>query len=120
MAVSKVTLRRREVKDDKLSLYLDYYPPIRIPETMQETRRESLGIYIYKNPKNQMELEFNRDMLDKGEAVRCMRQSAIISEEYGMFDKLRHDSSKPINITWKLSSPIPAKFYKKSNKLMVV
>ena len=87
MAVSKVTLRSRGVKDGKLSLYLDYYPPIRIPETMKETRRESLGIYIYKNPKNQMELEFNRDMLDKGEAVRCMRQSAIISEEYGMFDK---------------------------------
>ncbi len=87
MATSKVTLRRREVRDGKLSLYLDYYPPIRIPETMKESRRESLGIYIYKNPKNQMELEFNRDMLDKAEAIRCIRQSSIINEEYGFFDK---------------------------------
>ena len=87
MAASKVTLRKRAVRDNKLSLYLDYYPPIRIPETMKESRRESLGIYIYKSPKNQMELEFNRDMLDKAEAIRCMRQSAIISEEYGFFDK---------------------------------
>ena len=31
-----------------------------------------------------------------------------------------HNSSQPINITWRLSRPIPAKFYKKSNKLMVV
>ena len=57
MAASKVTLRKRAVRDNKLSLYLDYYPPIRIPETMKESRRESLGIYIYKSPKNQMELE---------------------------------------------------------------
>ncbi len=67
MAASKVTLRKRAVRDNKLSLYLDYYPPIRIPETMKESRRESLGIYIYKSSKNQMELEFNRDMLDKAE-----------------------------------------------------
>ncbi|MFR9532499.1 MAG: site-specific integrase, partial [Rikenellaceae bacterium] len=87
MAVSKVTLRRREVKDGKVSLYLDYYPPIRIPETMKESRRESLGIYIYKNPKNQMQLDFNREMLDKAEAVRCIRQTSIINEEFGFFDK---------------------------------
>ncbi|MFR9524564.1 MAG: site-specific integrase [Rikenellaceae bacterium] len=87
MAISKVTLRRRAVKDNKISLYLDYYPPIRIPETMKESRRESLGIYIYKNPKNQMELNFNREMLDKAEAVRCMRQTSIINEEFGFFDK---------------------------------
>ncbi len=87
MATSKVTLRRRDVRDDKISLYLDYYPPIRVPETMKESRRESLGIYIYKNPKNQMELNFNREMLDKAEAVRCIRQTSIINEEFGFFDK---------------------------------
>ncbi len=58
MAISKVTLRRRAVKDNKISLYLDYYPPIRVPETMKESRRESLGIYIYKSPKNQIALDY--------------------------------------------------------------
>ncbi|MFI3282712.1 MAG: phage integrase SAM-like domain and Arm DNA-binding domain-containing protein, partial [Rikenellaceae bacterium] len=87
MATSKVTLRRRAVKDDKISLYLDFYPAIRIPDTMKMSRRESLGIYIYKNPKNQMGLNFNREMLDKAEAVRCMRQTSIINEEFGFFDK---------------------------------
>ena len=38
----------------------------------------------------------------------------------GTVEYVEHSSSKPINITWKLSRPIPAKFYKKSNKLMVV
>ena len=35
------------------------YPPVRNPETMQMSRREYLGIYIYAHPKNEMEREFN-------------------------------------------------------------
>ena len=38
----------------------------------------------------------------------------------GPVEYVNHNSSQPINITWRLSRPIPAKFYKKSNKLMVV
>ena len=30
-----------------------------------------------------------------------------------------HEGEKPMNITWKLDSPIPAKYLKKTNKLMV-
>ncbi len=38
----------------------------------------------------------------------------------GPVEYVDHSSSCPINITWKLCKAIPAKFYKKSNKLMVV
>ena len=38
----------------------------------------------------------------------------------GKVEYVTHNSSQPINITWRLSKAIPAKFYKKSNKLMVV
>ena len=31
----------------------------------------------------------------------------------------KHDGSRPMNITWKLDRPIPAKFLKKTNKLVV-
>ena len=87
MASIKVTLRRREIKDGKESLYLDYYPPIRNPETMLMSRREYLGMYIYLRPANELQREFNIDMLNKAEAVRCMRQQSVINEEYGFFDK---------------------------------
>ena len=52
----------------KGSLYLDFYPPIRDPFTMRMTRRESLGIYIYAKPKNEMEREFNQEMIMKGDS----------------------------------------------------
>lgn len=70
---TKVTVRQRAIKNDRISLYLDYYPAVRNPETMQMSRREYLGIYIYAHPKNEMEREFNNDMLNKAEAIRCIR-----------------------------------------------
>lgn len=51
---TKVTLRQRAIRNEKISLYLDYYPAIRNPETMTMSRREYLGIYIYANPKNEL------------------------------------------------------------------
>lgn len=37
----------------------------------------------------------------------------------GTVDYVSHEGSKPMNITWKLEKPIPAKFLKKTNKLVV-
>lgn len=37
----------------------------------------------------------------------------------GTADYVTHEGLKPMNITWKLEKPIPAKFLKKTNKLVV-
>ena len=50
---TKVTVRQRAIRNNRISLYLDYYPAVRNPETMQMSRREYLGIYIYAHPKNE-------------------------------------------------------------------
>ena len=86
---TRVSLRQRAIKNDRISLYLDFYPPVRNPETMQMSRREYLGIYIYAHPKNEMEREFNTDMLNKAEAIRCIRTQSLINEEFGFLDKTR-------------------------------
>ena len=83
-----VSVRQRAIKHDRISLYLDFYPPVRNPETMQMSRREYLGIYIYAHPKNEMEREFNTDMLNKAEAIRCIRTQSLINEEFGFFRKI--------------------------------
>ena len=84
---TKVTVRQRAIRNNRISLYLDYYPAVRNPETMQMSRREYLGIYIYAHPKNEMEREFNNDMLNKAEAIRCIRVQSLINEEFGFLDK---------------------------------
>ena len=37
----------------------------------------------------------------------------------GTVNYVKHDGSRPMNITWKLDCPIPAKFLKRTNKLVV-
>ncbi|MFZ4861211.1 hypothetical protein ACL9RF_03420 [Sphingobacterium sp. Mn56C] len=50
-----VKLRESQLKDGRVSLYLDYYPPIVNPKTGKSTRREYLKLYYKKNTKDPLE-----------------------------------------------------------------
>lgn len=90
---TKVTVRKRPIKNGQLSLYLDFYPPVRNPKTGKTTRREYLGIYIYANPTEKFEAEFNKTMLRNAELIKCKRTEAIINEEFGFLDRNRGKES---------------------------
>lgn len=81
-----VSFLRRPITNGRISLYLDFYPAIRNPETMKMTRREYLGIYIYAKPRNEMERDFNRQMLEKAEAIRCLRVTSLINDKFDFLD----------------------------------
>ena len=91
-----VSLLRRPITKGRISLYLDFYPAIRNMETMKMTRREYLGIYIFEKPKNEMERNFNRVMLEKAEAIRCLRVTSLINEKFDFLDheKMNNDFLK--------------------------
>ena len=82
-----VTLRTRPLKNGMLSYYLDYYPGYRDQETMKTIRHEGLNIYIYVNPKNERERNFNATMSEKAEAIRCRRFESIVNDRYDFFDR---------------------------------
>lgn len=84
-----VTLRTRPLKGRMMSFYLDYYPGYRDKETMKVIRHESLGIYIYANPRNKREQNFNEVMTEKAEAIRCRRFESVVNERYDFFDKYK-------------------------------
>lgn len=86
---TKVTLRQRLYDSGRISLYWDYYPAIRNPETMQMTRRENLGVNLYAHPKNEIERSFNNGMQNKAEANRCIRVQTLINEEFGVLDRTK-------------------------------
>lgn len=87
----KVTLRKKKLKDNKLSLYLDFYPAIRKPDG-KLSRREVLGIYIYAEPKNATERNYNKQMLLKGELIRCRRQEEVINKQFDFMDQHQEKS----------------------------
>ena len=66
-----MTLRKREYASGKVSLYLDFYPAIRNPRTMQMTHREYLGIYIMKSPRTAADRRVNAAKLKQAEAIRA-------------------------------------------------
>ena len=87
--VTKVTLREEKLRSGKLSLYLDFYPPIWNPHIKKMSRREFLGLYLYGEPKDQFEVEYNEEIRVKARGIRAMRELAIINEEFGFLDRTK-------------------------------
>lgn len=85
----KVTLRSRPISGGRRTLYLDYYPAVRVPETMKMIRQETLGMYIYQKPKSATQKQYNEAMLAQAEAIRSLRVQAVINEEFGFLDRHR-------------------------------
>lgn len=87
----KVTLVRRKSRSsthpNRTHLYLNYSPAIFNPVTMKTVRVEALNMTIYDNPKTTIENKYNKEMIEKAEAIRCQRQVMVINEEYGFLDK---------------------------------
>lgn len=78
-----VTLRRKKLKSEKESLYLDYYPEIIDPNTGKKTRREFLELHIFINPKNQEEKKYNSEALEFANLVKAKRELQIRDREFG-------------------------------------
>ena len=74
-----VTLRRRDRRNGTKSLFLDFWPGYRNPETMELIRRRSLGMYIYANPISTQQKKYNEAILAKAEAIRCKVFIEVIS-----------------------------------------
>lgn len=89
MRCPKVTLRSRPISHGRRSLYLDYYPAIRIPDTMKKTRTETLGIYVYAHPRTQQEKSHNAEMFRKARLIASERLPTIINKQYGFLDTAR-------------------------------
>lgn len=78
---TKVTLRQKPISKGRKSLYLDFYPPIQIPQANKTTRREFLGLYIYNRAKNPLQKEDNKQTLLLAEQIRQKRDNELNKPE---------------------------------------
>lgn len=86
--MSKVTLREKVLNTGKISLYLDYYPPIINPKNGTETRREFLKLYLFSNPKTAEEKKHNKENLDLAEIIKSKRNVQLKNKEFGFKDNV--------------------------------
>ena len=106
---TKVSLRQRPISNGRDTLYLEFYPPIVHPLTHKNIRSESLGMYIYQNPKTKEQRQYNNDIQAKAEALRCVRFQELLNEKYNFTDKTKltmdflnyfYDKAKRKNQKW--------------------
>jgi len=86
----RVTLRNKKIKNNQSSLYLDFYPAVRL-KTGKTTRREFLKLYVYTKPKNAAQKRHNSEMEEIGELIRSKKIVEIASGEYSI---KRHRENK--------------------------
>ena len=89
--MANVTLRKKKMAGDKLSLFLDYFPAIISPKTGKESRREFLQIYIYENPKNETELKHNKTELQSAELIRSSRLIQLRDKKFGFKENMTYN-----------------------------
>lgn len=82
-----VTLREKKLKDGRVSLYLDMYPPIKLSDG-KETRREFLKIYLVEKPKNANEKELNRTGKAMAENICSERQLQFMNQQHDLSNRL--------------------------------
>jgi integrase len=83
----RITIREKRIKDNRRSLFLDFYPAILHPVTGKLTRREFLGLYTHGKPKNDTEKEHNRETRKLAENIAAKRQLEVQADDYGFLKK---------------------------------
>ena len=101
MEKSNVTLRQKEIANEKISLYLDFYPPIFNSKTNEFTRREFLKIYLFKKPKDQVQKKSNIENLRAAELMQVQRQNEQNKQNvYSHFEKEQLELQKIGNFSF--------------------
>lgn len=85
---TSVNLRKKKIKNGKLSLYLDFYPAIISTKTGKKTRREFLGMKIHEKPKGPIEKLHNKETEKLAEQIRLKRENELNKADiYSAFEK---------------------------------
>ena len=87
--MTTVSLLFKKLKDNKLSLYLNYYPYIINPETGVKTRREFLRLYPFEDPKNKVERRENDKIYSLADIIFSKRKTQLFNKEYGFADNVK-------------------------------
>lgn len=85
-----VTLRKKVISHGRISLYLDFYPPIKNRDTGGLTRREFLKLYLISKPRTPIDKLENEENLRSAHLIKIRRQTELNKDNiYSAFEKER-------------------------------
>lgn len=91
--MSNVTLGKKNISNGRQSLFLDISPKIYNPASGKMTRKFYLELYIYTNPKNSIERNYNKETMALAEYVRAQRQIDLQNKKYDFISEAKMNSN---------------------------
>jgi hypothetical protein len=73
----KCYAKKRKLTSGKITLYLDFFPPIYNAKTREFSRREYLGLYLVSKPKHNIDKVMNSESLHKAEMICANRLNEL-------------------------------------------
>jgi site-specific recombinase XerD len=89
--MATVSLRQKQIANGKASLYLDFFPEIISAKTGKPTRREFLKLYLFDNPKNDVDKLHNKSTLAFADLIRSKRLTQIKDKEFGFKENITYN-----------------------------
>ena len=80
-------IRKRLLQSGKMSLFIDYYPPVWNMQKNRYTRWEFLKLHIYPDPKTAFEKKQNDVNMEIAEKIFLKRMKSLMLEENNLFNK---------------------------------
>lgn len=80
-------LRKANLKSNRFSIYIDYYPPVWNPHSNKYTRREYLNLYLYKNPADALQRQENALSKEVAWMIYIKRMKSLMLDVHGIFNK---------------------------------
>jgi len=88
----RIRILRVPISGNRESIHFYYSPPVRDPETMKMIRRRSIGMYLFQHPKNEIERQYNKEVLLKAEIIRGKQIEFFINKKYNLYNKDKMNS----------------------------
>ncbi len=89
----KVHVRTKPISKGRMSVYLDFSPPLRNPKNGKPQRFEFLELFIYNKPATVWERKHNAETKALVESIRATRQLDIQNRKFGFISDRERDSS---------------------------
>jgi hypothetical protein len=82
--MSNVKLRAKALRNNRQTLFLDYYPPLLNPATGKSTRFVCLRLYLFTKPENDFQRKHNKQTLITANTVCAQRQIELQNRRFGL------------------------------------
>lgn len=91
--MGKVKLRKKEISNERYTLFLDIWPPVVNPATGKFQRKHYLKLFTYKKAKNRLEREHNTETMNLAENIRAKRQLDIQNLRFDFLNEERFNAN---------------------------